>query len=1156
MTRSSTPHRSLLARFLTLSLLATALLWLGEPLEAQRWDPFPDLQRGSRLALGSQVDPAPFRDTDRCLQSTSTSGAAFYAAVVRVTDPDGSRSAQYSNAVPYVDALYAAWRSQGRLDPDNHMLIAVSLDNRGVAVHPGLRWADMGLEGNRITRIIDDSRFGDWARSGEMGRALCALAEALDEAARQEKDRGRRLVADLGRELQKAADERRSLQNDASAQATSYPALAERWRRQLDRLEQEISDGRRAVERGRLGQGQDALERARGGLQDVAAQLADLEQTHRDLPELDQQLSRRMVGLSGEAGASSPAFARARRQWTECQNQRNAVETALLEGEFASAGTVRSCLRVFDEQIADARADYHRRYVVLPLATVGGFLLLVLALAAAQIYRVRAARRATDAALDAWQLRLDHVADRLLEIESEHPLYFTADHVRWTGESRELDQRCATAVNHVYVLYSEAHMLLDQARAVAGELKPWTLRDLDRVPRLLRETEIQNPGSKDADRLRLPGAAPDVPACRADELLDQLETRCAGLSSDLQEVSRLEEHFYELVQDSDTAAAAAAEATAARAALDSPVDSLDRRLAPLLQRRKQAMDLLDDPIRANSELAAVVADLRSLRADAELGNGSLTNLRGPCAERREELRQRIRTLRDDGFALQEPGLAPDLRLDRSLRQADDIEEAIAEGREHDGAALLDRLQLGLLELDQQLNIVEQTRKQLPGHLRGVREQAAELTGRIPAGRAVLQTLEAEHDPQTFATEADHLRRLDELMQGFEAWCRDLEADYEAQHYLAAAEDLATGAELISQGEALLDDLASIEEDLAVARDGARKTGQELTQLAAELGRHVAEPGVSAELLAETEQALPRVAELRTAMEAERPHWPRLERDTDAALGLLSTLQGEIEVQIEALAQSRRRSAELAVELDELDRAVREELRDRPFVAQGVAAARETFDAWRQRLDEARSGGVGGMALSSQGDQVRSKIAWAADLWRSERDLVHAADAKLIAARDALRREHGRNYGYGVVADCREAERLARQADRHRAAWQWEDVLATAGRVLDAVQQEAGRCRMQAQEAEERERRRREARRLAKERKRMRHQARRRERNARIATDVALTAAEIAMRAAGAAWSSSRTSSSSFGHRGGGFSSRRRSGGSSFRGGSRSGGSSW
>ena len=148
---------------------------------AQDWDPFPRLPEYQHLGIARDLDSSAYDGLRACLRRfDSAVGGQYFAAIVEVTAVDGSGSPDTSDAVPYVDALYQAWRPSGRLDPETHVLTVLSLRNRAIAIHPGNRWGDLGFEGDAIRRTIDGSSFGSYARGGEYGLALCDLALAID----------------------------------------------------------------------------------------------------------------------------------------------------------------------------------------------------------------------------------------------------------------------------------------------------------------------------------------------------------------------------------------------------------------------------------------------------------------------------------------------------------------------------------------------------------------------------------------------------------------------------------------------------------------------------------------------------------------------------------------------------------------------------------------------------------------------------------------------------------------------------------------------------------------------------------------------------------------------------------------------------------------
>ncbi len=165
------------------ALVLLLQLTLATHAEAQAWDPFPPLPAGEHLAVKPGLDSTAYDNLRGCLRRFDSGiGASYFTAIVDVTSPDGSPSPDRSDAVPYVDSLYQAWLPSGRLDPATHVLTVLSLRNRAIAVHPGKRWVDLGFQGASIQRAIDGSSFGDYARSGDYGLALCDLALTIDLA--------------------------------------------------------------------------------------------------------------------------------------------------------------------------------------------------------------------------------------------------------------------------------------------------------------------------------------------------------------------------------------------------------------------------------------------------------------------------------------------------------------------------------------------------------------------------------------------------------------------------------------------------------------------------------------------------------------------------------------------------------------------------------------------------------------------------------------------------------------------------------------------------------------------------------------------------------------------------------------------------------------
>src|SRR5689334_18760575 len=65
----------------------------------------------------------------------SGAGASYHVCVVAFTHPKNERGADEQSGLAYVDAVFAKWKE--KLDPERHVVIVVSIENRNIGVHPG-----------------------------------------------------------------------------------------------------------------------------------------------------------------------------------------------------------------------------------------------------------------------------------------------------------------------------------------------------------------------------------------------------------------------------------------------------------------------------------------------------------------------------------------------------------------------------------------------------------------------------------------------------------------------------------------------------------------------------------------------------------------------------------------------------------------------------------------------------------------------------------------------------------------------------------------------------------------------------------------------------------------------------------------------------------
>ncbi|RMH15247.1 MAG: hypothetical protein D6696_21205, partial [Acidobacteria bacterium] len=719
------------------------LLCLAAP-GAQARDPFPPLPAGGRLAVVPRLDGPAYDAARACLAGLGReTGADYYAAVV--ADAGGASPA---GAVPFVDALYDAWR--GRLDPQRHVLIALGIDDRSIAIHPGDRWADLGFERDAISRTIDASAFARHARRGDYPRALCALAETVD----------------------------------------------------------------------------------------------------------------RQLGLLAARPPSAPPPPRER-------TPQPVAPPAPAAASGSGAGG----------------------WFMVPAG------LLVLALLVLwRARRASRARRRALAELETWTRRLGNAAERLLELENRHPYYFAGSGERYAGDSRKLDQRCADAVNLLFLLYGKARELQGDAQRLIERGGRFAVAPYERAVSVLRDQPVTVETGEVEERRRI-----FLPLSRAYQgtaqgLLEDLDKAYGEALDLLAEVEAVERRAEEGVVATGDLVSRAQQAIERRGELGLDAGHLVGALAAARRRRRQALELKRrDPIAAAAALDEVRAELRALAERAAAGNRVIETLRGPVAERGRTLRAEVGRLRAAGWRLLEPGFDPDLRLDHGLYEAQRVERAVAAGDEEEAAAQLERLEQGMAELGEQLAACERARREVPQALQELAAARRRLADRIPAARRLLDDLVEEHAAAAFAEEADNLEQLAALLDDVGERRRRITEAHGEERYLSALADLELARAAIADGEGLLDAIDAIAERLASARREAR-------DLAAGCGRRLDRlralaagdrPGLGS-LAAAIDEALSNGPPLLARLEQPRPHWPRLATELAALDGRLEVLVRQVE----------------------------------------------------------------------------------------------------------------------------------------------------------------------------------------------------------------------------------------------------------------------
>lgn len=1125
-------------RLFCLVLLGALLGTLSaEIARAQSWDPFPRLPRGQNAAVQKSLDGPHYDDLRSCLRGfDSEVGASYFAAVVGISAENGVASPSYNNAVPYVDALYQAWRPGRRLDPDRHVLMVMALDNRAIAIHPGTVWADLGFQGSRITRVIDGSRFGDIARDGDFGRALCALAGAVDEELQQ-------LVA---QEESRREEARRALARAQAQSATlgrriielgeHVPLLSTNLLAELQEIDDALGAGRRAEERGRQHEAGTSLDVALGRLGALEGQVDATEQTLAGLPDRRQELERLAERLESSPGSSGNIYDGVRERLAICHQESKTIDGYFLAGEVADLSGLDRCLEDLEEGIGFARGFRHLTHVVLPWAFAGLLLLFGLVLLWLQRRRRDRARGQMLEELEIWQTKLSAAAERLLEIERQYPLYFATGALRWTGASQPLDQSCADVVNRLYLLYSRAYELLGEAQDRAARARGLRAAPYERIYQLLRETPVRfetgsPPSEQDHRRIFLPLTEEYQGTAR--DLLQDLDSTYGRAIDHLEEVTEIDRRMRDLLEEVEAAASETLASCSAREALGLPAVHLLALLDPELARRDEARGpLRSDPLTAIESLASCREQLAEIRRRGELGNETVEAIRGPLRELSTRLSERLEELRGQGFRVREPGFQPDLRLTRAHDQAERVVDLVDSGREDEAHAQRVDLQRGLEELRDQLEASASARDGVPAELEEIRRRTRDLGNRIPEAREHLEVLRHDHAPAAFGAESDNLEAFEEVLARLEEWHRHIAEDHRQERYLSALTDLDTCDDLLVRGNQLVDEIVEIRSALEQARQTSRDLSRTLSgQLDRLRDTGLETPGLGVELRRGLGEAESEARQALARMEQPLPHWLEIAAAAEDVRQWLERLLDRADAELGAFAAARSLATRLEGETSSLRNQVERETRDRTHVHHAVDEVASRLEEWNRELNADR---LGGSELLALGGEVEDRLGWARGVFSTEMDTVRHAESEIAALRSLLDREDRRSLGYGVVVDCREGRRALTELRSLRSSREWELILQRAPEAVRSVELEVRERRREAERREEAERRR-----IARERAAAAAAA-----AARAAAAVASSRSSRSSSRSSSGWS--RSSSSSFG----------RSGGSSFRSSSRSGGSSW
>lgn len=1063
------------------------------------WSPFP-VPTG-RIAISPEVS-GDYALVQGCLANLNSAvGASYAATVVPITDAQSRPTPDANDAVPFVDHAYSQWSA---LDPDTHILIALGLRNRAVAVHPGTNWVKIGFERDEITKTIDSSSFKTHARADDYPTAICVLAKAIDarlvqltDAAGETRQHARATIAEVEQQLSGV-----SALADRLAAAPTDAGIEEelaKVRPALDEAKALVDDYPVHASR--------AAQRAQSHYKRATWLLESYEKHNRAVPGWKRAIAEQRTKASQHPDSEAYWLQEALRTLDQCDNE------YLKFSPSARIWSVDDCLRRANDYLEIADRNYFLKWRVLP-GVVGGLLIAGLLAGFVRLTRRRRRFRAlVDAELAHWSKSLGTASERLLDLETEFSMYFDAARPAWVGASAELDQVTADEVNRLFLTFSKAQDIAKEARTAADEVSLFRSATLLEVVNDLREAEVViETGEKETKRRIFLPLSREYRATAA-ELLNELGGAYERASSLLQQTTEV----LNVVDEARTTARGHRDVMSAsidaRQQLGYPVAKLQLHFDAANAEFDRGRELADtDPRTASTIFAEASAQFIDGTRLADLGNRAV-EFATSVAGQLDALKERVQQLRADGYVVREAGFDPDAENNRLAQVASAVLKLVDAMDSEAADDLANRLREDLARFERAIDRTETARVGVPQKIEELTALRAENEQRTPDAQKILAELEAHHALTAFTEESDNIEEIAHLRvlaeQGFAA-ARVAHAE---QRYLAAWSDVETLERLLDEQRVRLDELVTILQRLDEARDTSQKELAEVDRRLGEIATLRARAvGIGREAAEAAERYAADAESVRAAMQQERPDWLCNATATAELLARVTAVQTQMQQEVVDYRIAIDEHTRLSTEAKELLARAEAEHRDRYHVEAAIHAA---IGALELASNAIQTSDVGGIVLRKQVAEAGENLKVAEKIWNTELSLIQTAISEVDAMNRLATSVRGAVFSYSIAADTSNADELLTAAAAAFKAKKYEDAVKFSAEASTRL------------------------------------------RTARLVAEQAVASRRAAEAAAAAARAASSSSSSSSYSRSSSYSSSSfssRSGGSSW--GSSSGGSSW
>ncbi len=1027
-----------------LQFAAVALLtMIAAP--AAAWDAAPPPGDG-RSHVAPKLDSTLYDEMRECLAAPRESGAQFWAVVVNVTDQGDVALPSANDAVPFVDHVYQQWRAADvPLDPEKHILIALGLLNRAVAIHPGTYWANIGFENRAITSTIDGSKFKMHARAGDYPKAVCALINSVEQALKVYEER----AVSLRRVLPNAIDdERQKIENTQKAldEADLTEGARQRAQTYLNDAKDQLEVTASLLESGRVRDADLARHQAESSRKRVENDLRMAEDWTKELEPIVQRRDRLQAEVDRKDDEFLFGTGKAQDWIGRCNEQLNDAQYSIRDLTDPQIYRIDYCLNDARREMNDGEMKHVFATQVVPAVS------LIIAILAFMFWvfrrraRCRRAKRRFAEIKTTWDDRLAKASARLLELEESYPSYFGPTRVAWTGKSQELDQSCADAVNEVFLLLNEASDRLERAEKAASDASSFDFASVEQAVEQLSTDEVVFETGEKEKRRRIFLPLTTEYRGQAADLLRDLQDRYVDTTLLLDRVTQVE----------DEALAGAAETrrlhnviialAEERAGLGAdPSVLLEPSRAPLERAEAARSAAKVDPIAAIEVFETEHSDLQEVERRGALGNRVLREFDEIAAPLGRELVSEIEMRRSEGMRLSEDGFDPDVMLEHARGAMGEARAHVRAGEEDLGKALADRVHAILQDVRTKVEASVEGRDQIPDVVAEQRAMCQTISERLPGAREVLAELEKEHASESFANESNNVEIAERLLSEHPEWCDGITQSHAAEAYLRAWTDLEVGWRRLREADELIDKLHAIREALTAARDTCRTLQDEIDARLGALDRIEGDAYIGEAWREDLGGAKAMWADALEEMSLDQPNWPECASIATVLGGELSELEASASEFRAAWEQARKLVSATEAKLAALASQVRDEKRDRPHVEQAVQRVQERRAAAAMSLEDRATNGVDMMGAASK---FQSEYDWAHGIWVAEMEAVRTATNEFARVERELQyfEDQATGYGYGVVADFSLARTQLSKAREHRDRRAWEAVIEEVARA--------------------------------------------------------------------------------------------------------------